>query len=107
MKAAKYIIATDHRAGFGDLDEYIRLNATTDLKAMAEAAATIENMENLYCTTIYKLVPGTKGKDYRPMARNYGHGGFYVAGAGSWDTKHHLERFTTRDDEWYETHLDY
>ena len=107
MKAAKYIIATDHRAGFGDLDEYIRLNATKDVEAMAEAADTIKNMENLYCTTIYKLVPGTKGKEYRPIARNYGHGGFYVAGTGSWNEKHFLERCTLKNDEWYDVHLDY
>ena len=112
MKAAKFIIYTDHTAGHNREDTDIRLNATKLLDAMVEAATVLADDDNLYCSTIYQLVPGTKGKEYRPVARNYGHGGFYVAGTGSWDTNHHLVRYTSRidRDEWiefYELHLDW
>lgn len=107
MKAAKYIISTDHKAGHNFEDAYIRLNATKLLDAMTEAYNILANDENLYCTTIYQLVPGTKGSEYSPIARNYGHGGFYAAGAGSWDTNHHLVRWTCTGCEYYELHLDW
>lgn len=107
MKAAKYIINTDHNAAHNFEDAYIRLNATKLLDAMTETSNILANDENLYCTTIYQLVPGTKGKEYRPIARNYGHGGFYAAGAGSWSTDHHLIRESSKDFECYELHLDW
>lgn len=107
MKAAKFIINTDHKAGFNHEDSYIRLESTKLLDAMAEAAKILAADENLYCTTLFQLVPGTKGTEYRPVARNYGHGGFYAAGSGSWDTNYHLIRWAFRDSETYEVHLDW
>ena len=107
MKAAKFIINTDHNATHNHEDAYIRLNATKLLDAMAEAAEILAKDDNLYCSTIYQLVSGTKGTEYRPVARNYGHGGFYAAGAGSWDTRHHLIRTDFRSFELYELHLDW
>lgn len=107
MKAAKYIINTDHKAGFNHEDSYIRLESTKLLDAMAETVNILSSDENLYCTTIYQLVSGTKGTEYRPVARNYGHGGFYAAGCGSWDANHHLERINFKDFELFELHLDW
>lgn len=106
MKAAKYIINTDHRAGHNNEDSYIRLNATKLLDAMAEATKLLADDENLYCSTIYQLVTGTKGTEYRPIARNYGHGGFYAAGSDTWDQNHHLTRVDFKTFEIYELHLD-
>lgn len=107
MKAAKYIINTDHHAGHNHEDAYIRLDATKLLDAMVEASALLAADDNLYCSTIYQLVPGTKGREYRPVARNYGHGGFYAAGSGSWNTDHHLIREDCKTFEIYELHLDW
>ena len=107
MKAAKFIINTDHHAGHNHEDAYIRLDATKLLDAMAEAAKVLADDDHLYCTTLYQLTPGTKGTEYRPVARNYGHGGFYAAGAGSWDTNHHLTRVDCKTFEIYELHLDW
>lgn len=107
MKAAKYIIATDHLANNNLEDAYIRLNATNLADAMVEAATVLADDDNLFCSTLYQLVPGTKGKEYRPMARNYGHGGFYVAGTGSWNTDHHLIRESYKDFETFEFRFDW
>lgn len=107
MKAAKYIINTDHNANHNHEDAYIRLNATKLIDAMTETAKVIENDDNLYCTTIYQLVAGTNGKEYRPVARNYGHGGFYVAGTGSWSTDHSLIREASKDIECFAFQFDW
>lgn len=107
MKAAKYVINTDHKAGHNHEDSYIRLESTKLLEAMAEAITTLASDENLYCSTLYELVPGTKGTEYRPVARNYGHGGFYAAGCGSWDTRHHLIRVDYKTFECFEVHMDW
>ena len=107
MKAAKYVVNTDHKAGHNHEDAYIRLTSTKLLDAMAETANILACDDNLYCTTIYQLVPGTKGTEYRPVARNYGHGGFYVAGTGSWDTNHHLNCVDCKTFECFEVHFDW
>lgn len=107
MKAAKYIVNTDHHAGHNNTDAYIRLTATKLLDAMAETYGILANDDHIFCATIYQLVPGTKGTEYRPVARNYGHGGFYAAGTGSWDTNHHLTREDFRTFEIYNLHLDW
>ena len=106
MKASKYIINTDHKAGFNHEDCYIRLTSTKLLDAMAEAANTLSSDENLYCSTLYQLVPGTKGTEYRPVARNYQHGGFYAKGCGSWNSNHYLERVDCKTFELFTFHFD-
>lgn len=107
MKAAKFIINTDHHAGHNNEDAYIRLDASNLPAAMAEAYKVLADDDHLYCSTLYQLIPGTKGTEYRPVARNYGHGGFYVAGTGSWDTNHHLERVDFKTFELFNLHLDW
>lgn len=105
MKAAKFIINTDHKAGHNHEDAYIRLDATKLLDAMAEASKVLADDDHLYCSTLYQLIPGTKGTAYQPVARNYGHGGFYAVGAGSWSANHYLTRTDCRTFEIYELHM--
>ena len=106
MKASKYIINTDHKSGFNHEDSYIRLTSTRLLDAMAEAANILSGDENIYCSTLYQLVPGTKGTEYRPVARNYGHGGFYAKGCGSWNYNHYIERVDYKTFELFTFHFD-
>ena len=47
MKAAKFIISTDHKAGFNHEDSYIRLTSTKLLDAMVEAVGILSVDENI------------------------------------------------------------
>lgn len=106
MKAPKYIVNTDHKYGFNHEDSYIRLTSAKLLDAMAEASNILAGDDHLYCSTIYQLIPGTKGTEYRPVARNYGHGGFYAKGCGSWNADHYLERVNFKTFELFVFHFD-
>lgn len=67
MKTPKYLVSTDHKAGFNFKDIIKGLESKDVLQAMAEVTNLIEDEENLYCTVIFERIPKTN--EYKEILR--------------------------------------
>jgi len=97
MKAAKYVMFTDHKADYNRLDSFTRLDAGNILEAMAEVIDKTSEDDKLYMVTVYELVSGTKGTQYKPILENRDHNGFVPCT----NDPYVLIRETYRDGEWF------
>ena len=96
MKAAKYVMFTDHEADYNRLDAFTRLDASNILEAMGEVIAKTSDDDKLYMVTVYELVNGTKGTQYKPVL-NLRDNGFVPCP----HDPYMLIRETYKDDEWF------
>lgn len=92
MKAPKFVFETDHKAGYNSEDKRKRLEANNLLDAISETYSETKMDDNIYCTTIFQLIPKTNGKLYEPILRSFGNRGFYPRNAVTIDTAFKLER---------------
>lgn len=97
MKAAKYVMFTDHEADYNRLDTFTRLDASNILEAMQEVIDKTEEDDKLYAVTVYELVSGTKGTQYKAILKSRSHNGFVPCT----DDTYILTRETYKDSEWF------
>lgn len=101
MKAAKYVMFTDHLAERNNEDRYTRLDATDIFEAMSEVINRTAEDEHLYQVTVYELCKNTAGKYYKAILRQpynvngYHHAGFFPCK----DEKFMLMRYSYGDKE--------
>lgn len=68
MKAPKYVIYTDHKANWNNMDEYMEVQTRNFLEVFEQASEMIKNDDTLYLVRIYEVVKGTKCKEYKRIA---------------------------------------
>lgn len=65
---SKYIVAVDHRAGYGKSWSYLKLGNTDKAMAFAEAAVKGFKQEQVFCLVILKRI---KKNTYTALVRIY------------------------------------
>ena len=81
----KYVLRTDHRAGFDREDKMISLDSHDLLDAMLESENLCINDDNLYCVCLYERV--AKTNEYRQIMRSNNGMFFHVEGSSDYLTR--------------------
>lgn len=99
MATPKYLVWTDHRAGFNQEDEIKGLNSKKVMDVMTEVKNLLNDEENLYCACIYERIPKTN--DYKQVLRTDNGFSFYQEDA-LYNIRRNTQSVYKQTIEWFE-----
>ena len=99
MTTPKYLIWTDHKAGFNHKDEIKGLDSKKVIDVMTEVKNLLNDEENLYCACVFERIPKTN--NYKQVLRTDNGFSFYQEDA-LYNIRRYTQKVSKQTIEWFE-----